>query len=320
MSHVPNLSVALHLGSWVDFQQSLSRALGVDLILLDPQGGVVAGARPEPLPCASLNPGGQVRHPACAAFYRSLSQAAPHEAVRCPFGLWVAVRPLAAGDRPVAYLAVEPTLAAATDEEPVRVATGAPTSALAPVVAPADLARRADVAAVAAQETLRALVERRLLGLARLEWSALYHLSRLVTSVHDPEAVVALVLNSLMLLYQPRAIWLAQAAGDELQVTHVRGPGAGDLMGRKVSVLFSPFREAWQARNPVVARVSALAPLEPAQGDADTEALVLLPLVSPTDRLGLLGLYLSTPRRKTACATWRSSPALLRWPWRTPGW
>lgn len=295
MNGVASLSLAVDLGAWVDFQQSLSRTLGLDLMLLDPQGGVVAGTRPDPLPCAALNPGGAVRHPACVAFYRAASPAAGPEAVRCPFGLWVAFRPLAAGDRPAAVLAVGPALAAAADEEGVRTATGAGPGAGAPVLAPPDLARRAQVVAVAAQETLRALLERRLLGLARLEWSALYHLSRLVTSVHDVEAVVALVLNSLVLLYQPRAVWLLQGTGDALQVTHARGPAAGDLLGRRVSPEAAPLRDAWQARNPVVAREGQpLADLGlPAVPDGG--ALVLLPLASPTVLLGLVGLSLPAP-------------------------
>ncbi|BDG62347.1 GAF domain-containing protein [Caldinitratiruptor microaerophilus] len=304
MSHVPNLTVDLHLGAWVDFQQALSRALGVDLALLDTLGGVVAGSRPDPLPCAALNPGGAVRHPACVAFYEAAARGrapavegvAPEDPLRCPFGLLVALRPLQSGDRPVAFLAVGPALASADDEAPVQAATGAGPGAVAPVVPPADLSRRADVAAAAAQETLRALVERRLLGLGRLEWSALYHLSRLVTSVHDSEAVVALVLNSLMLLYQPRALWLALRAGDGLVVTHVRGTDAAELAGRAVPLSVPPLRDVWQARTPVVDRSgAAVVAMAGAPPPDDGGVAVLLPLASPTDQLGVIGLHLPAP-------------------------
>jgi len=84
-------------------------------------------------------------------------------------------------------------------------------------------------------EVIRAVIEKNLLGSQNLVLNSIYEISRLLTSVTALDEIFELIINSLIIIFNPEFVFLGLNEGDTIKLVQAKGEGADQLKNKVLS-------------------------------------------------------------------------------------
>lgn len=246
-----NLLLSISLKYWQDFQDTLAKVTDSNVYIFDVSGSSFSRLSRPPKLCQEVNNDGKVANERCVSFYRSaLSSLEDKGVLTCPYGMRLHAYRLGTNAQKVGFLVVAPaqqtTRGSRTDEENA-------------------FAVKAQTIYQTVNEVLKAILEKNLLGLRRLELNSIYEISCLMTSIVELDKVLDLITNSLIIIYDAELCFVGLRENDKIKVAQAKGEYGAVLIGKE-----------WPMVHPVIARV--FSKVEPSS--VALEELMTLPGVS----------------------------------------
>lgn len=274
-----NILLSIPLKYWQDFQDSLVKISNMNIYVFDASGKPFSAFSQDVATCQSVNKGRVIQDAECMRFYQgaftTVQQGREGKIFTCPYGCKLHICSLGSHAQKIGYLAVHlPTPEAISD-------TGSQRYYL--------IQRVCQIV----NETLKAVIEKTVLGLQRLELSSIYEISNLLISTVELSKVAEFITNSLVILYNVDIVALGLYENGRIKVIQATGEYRDSLVGQEWSLETPPLSEAFLRGEPlsIEARDLKLPNGVNPFGKISTNRAIIYPLYS---FLGIVGLLLIT--------------------------
>jgi diguanylate cyclase (GGDEF)-like protein len=272
-----NLLLSLSVRYWQDFQDTLAKVLDANIYIFDANGGSFSQfSRPVAL-CQEVNRGGKIRNEKCIRFYESaLGSLQDKDIFTCPYGIRLYAYCLGTYAQKIGFLVITPTriITQVGGEEENTFVT------------------KAQTIYQTINEVLKAILEKNLLGLRRLELNSIYEISRLLTSTVELDKVLDLITNSLIIIYKAELSFVGLREGDKIRIAQAKGEYGHLLIGKEwpmvqplIEKVFSKVEPSFLSAEELVT-LPGLTGLEIAPGNE----IMVYPLWTALGAVGLLGI------------------------------
>jgi len=267
-----NLLLSISVKYWQDFQDTLAKVMDANIYIFDVNGGSFSRfSRPVEL-CQEVNKGGKIGNEKCIRFYKSaLGSLEDKDILTCPYGIRLYAYRLGTYAQKIGFLVITPARnkTRLEGEEKNTFVT------------------KANSIYQTINEVLKAILEKNLLGLRRLELNSIYEISRLMTSIVELDKVLDLITNSLIIIYKVELGFVGLREGDKIRIAQAKGEYGHLLIGKE-----------WPMVQPLIEQV--LSKVEPSS--LSIEELMTLP--------GLTGLEVAPGNEITVYPLWTALGAV----------
>lgn len=146
-------------------------------------------------------------------------------------------------------------------------------------------------------EILKAILEKNLLGLRRLELNSIYEISRLLTSTLELNKVLDLITNSLIIIYKADLSFVGLRDGDKIRIAQAKGGYGHLLIGCEWSMTQPLIEQVFSRVEPSSVSIEEFRVLPGLTGleVAPRNEIVIYPLWSALGATGLLGIVFPAP-------------------------
>lgn len=214
------LLLNLPLRYWQDFQDALSRAGNASIYLINAEGVPFSRLSQKTEPCIQVNQGETICNEKCLEFYSRVGTSLKsYQEVTCPFGVKAFAFPLFSSLQKIGTLFVAPLSSEILQNKEQKAAFFAKAKNFHQVTS----------------EVIRAVIEKNLLGSQNLVLNSIYEISRLLTSVTALDEIFELIINSLIIIFNPEFVFLGLNEGDALKLVQAKGEGADQLKNKVLS-------------------------------------------------------------------------------------
>ncbi|MEW5919975.1 MAG: GGDEF domain-containing protein, partial [Bacillota bacterium] len=141
-------------------------------------------------------------------------------------------------------------------------------------------------------EVLKAILEKNLLGLRRLELNSIYEISRLMTSIVELDKVLDLITNSLIIIYKVELGFVGLREGDKIRVAQAKGEYGHLLIGKEWPMVQPLIEQVFSKVEPSSLSLEELMTLPGLTGleVAPGNEIMVYPLWTALGAVGLLGI------------------------------
>lgn len=281
-----NILLSIPLKYWQDFQDSLAKISNTNIYVFDASGKPFSAFSQDVATCQSVNKGRAIQDAECMRFYQeaftTVQQGREGKIFTCPYGCKLHICALGSHSQKIGYLAVHlPTPEAISDAGNQRYYL---------------IQRVCQIV----NETLKAVIEKTVLGLQRLELSSIYEISNLLISTVELSKVAEFITNSLVILYNIDVVALGLHENGRIKVIQATGEYRDSLVGQEWSLETPPLSEAFLRGEPlsIEARDLKLPNGVNPLGKISTNRAIIYPLYSFPGIVGLL-LITYSPQETT---------------------
>ncbi len=272
-----NLLLSISVKYWQDFQDTLAKVMDVNIYIFDVRGGSFSRfSHPVEL-CQELNKGGKICNEKCLRFYKSaFSSLEDKDVLTCPYGIRVYVYRLGTYAQRIGFLVITPVRIknqVGSEEENVFVT-------------------KAHSIYQTINEVLKAILEKNLLGLRRLELNSIYEISRLMTSIVELDKVLDLITNSLIIIYKAELGFVGLREGDKIRIAQAKGEYGHLLIGKEWPMVQPLIEQVFSKVEPSSLSIEELRTLPGLTGleVAPGNEIMVYPLWTTLGAVGLLGI------------------------------
>lgn len=275
-----NLLLSISVNYWQEFQDTLARVMDANLYVLDVNGNFFSQfSKPLEL-CQKVNDGENVCNQKCLNFYETaLESLEDKDVLTCPYGVRIYACRLGTYYQKIGFLMISSSknIVQSGDENEKIFIT------------------KANSIYQTINEVIKALLEKNLLGLQRLELNSIYEISRLMTSVVELDKVLDIVINSLIIIYKAEMSFVGLREADKVVIAQAKGEYSNQLYGKE-----------WPLEQPLIEKVFSKVEhlslsLEKFLSLSDLtgvdvppgKKVMLFPLWSPLGAVGMLGIITS---------------------------
>lgn len=227
--------------------------------------------------CQEVNKGREPRDEKCISFYKSpLGSLEDKDILTCPYGIKLCAYRLGSYTQKIGFLVVTPTrLTTQVGREEENTFVTKSLNIYQTI-----------------NEVLKAILEKNLLGLRRLELNSIYEISRLMTSIVELDKVLDLIANSLIIIYKAELCFVGLREGSKIKVAQAKGEHGHLLIGQEWSLVQPLIEQVFSKIEPSSLSLEELRTLPGLTGveiAPETEILVY-PLWTALGAVGLLGI------------------------------
>lgn len=271
-----NILLNIPLRYWQDFQDSIARISNTNIYVFDVNGKAFSNFSQDVETCQRVNEGKTVRNEKCIHSYKSAFenlQDKEEGTFVCPYGYRLYIHSLGSHVQKIGYVAVNPL-------ESGNQSGGSESY----------LVQRASRICRTINEVLKAIIEKTVLGMRRLELNSIYEISNLLTSTVELSKAMELITNSLIILYDADIVILGLCEGDEIRLAQATGEYKDLLVGSRWSMDDPLMSKTFLKGEPLLVKVGDLKSLEGITSlKVDPESkVVMYPLYSFLGAVGLL--------------------------------
>ncbi|GAW91366.1 GGDEF domain-containing protein [Calderihabitans maritimus] len=272
-----NLLLSVSVKYWQEFQDTLAKVMDANIYIFDINGGSFSRFSLPVELCQEVNKGRELRNEKCISFYKSaLASLEDKDIVTCPYGIKLCAYRLGSYAQKIGFLVVAPTrlrTQVGLEEENTFVS-------------------KANSIYQTINEVLKAILEKNLLGLRRLELNSIYEISRLMTSIVELDKVLDLITNSLIIIYKAELCVVGLREGDKIKVAQAKGEHAQPLIGREWPLVHPLMEQVFSKVEPSFLSLEELRPLPGFAGVEVTPGaeILIYPLWTALGAVGLLGI------------------------------
>ncbi|WP_338832960.1 hypothetical protein MHLNE_17750 [Moorella humiferrea] len=277
-----NLLLSISLKYWQDFQDTLAEVMRATIYIFDVNGGSFSRfSRPVEL-CQQINKGSKICNEKCIRFYKSaLRSLEDKDILTCPNGIRLYAYRLGTYAQKIGFLVITSTRnnAQVSSEEENAFVT------------------KAYSIYQTINEILKAILEKNLLGLRRLELNSIYEISRLLTSTVELNKVLDLITNSLIIIYKADLSFVGLREGDKIRIAQAKGEYGHLLIGSEWSMTQPLIEQVFSKVEPSSLGFEQLITLPGFTGlelPPDNE-IIIYPLWTALGAVGLLGIVFPVP-------------------------
>lgn len=221
----------LPLRYWQGFQDALSRAGNASIYLINAEGVPFSRLSQKIEPCTQVNQGETICNEKCLEFYSRVSASLKsYQEVTCPFGVKAYAFPLFSSSQKIGTLFVAPLSSEILQNKEQK----------------ATFLAKAKNFHQITSEVIRAVIEKNLLGSQNLVLNSIYEISRLLTSVTALDKIFELIINSLIIIFNPELVFLGLSERDTIKLVQAKGEGADQLKNKVLS-----------ANDPLIRKISS---------------------------------------------------------------
>lgn len=272
-----NLLLSISVKYWQDFQDTLAKVMDANIYIFDVNGGSFSRFSLPVELCQEVNKGRVLRNEKCISFYKSVLSSLKDKAMlTCPYGLKLCAYRLGTYTQKIGFLVVtHPGLTTRAGREEENT-----------------FATKAHNIYRTINEVLKAILEKKLLGLRRLELNSIYEISRLMTSIVELDKVLDLITNSLVIIYQAELCFVGLREGNKIRVAQGKGEHGHLLIGKEWPLVQPLIEHVFSKVEPSSLSLEELRTLPGLTGvevTPETEILVY-PLWTTLGVVGLLGI------------------------------
>jgi len=272
-----NLLLNISVKYWQDFQDTLAKVMDANVYIFDVTGGSFSRFSLPVELCKQVNRGMVLRDKKCMSFYKSaLTSLEDKDMLTCPYGLKLCAYCLGGHAQKIGFLVVTPArpiTQVGLEEENTFV-------------------MKAHSIYQTVNEVLKAILEKNLLGLRRLELNSIYEISRLMTSIVELDKVLDLITNSLIIIYKAELCVVGLREGGKIRVAQAKGEHGHLLIGKEWPLVHPSIEQVFSKVEPSFLSLEELRTLPGFTGvevALDTGILVY-PLWTTLGPVGLLGI------------------------------
>jgi diguanylate cyclase (GGDEF)-like protein len=275
-----NLLLSVSLKYWQDFQDTLARVMDANIYLFDINGGSFSRFSREVELCKKVNKGEEICNEKCIRFYKDMLGSLEDKGTfTCPHGIRLYAYRLGTYTQKIGFLVITPTrmtTQVGSEEENTFIT-------------------KAHSIYQTINEVLKAILEKSLLGLRRLELNSIYEISRLLTSTVELEKVMDLITNSLIIIYKAELGFVGLREGDIIRVAQAKGEHGDLLTGKEWPMVHPLIEKVFSKVEPSCLSVDALMTLPGLSGlELDSgNKIMVYPLWTSLGAVGLLGIVFS---------------------------
>lgn len=275
-----NLLLSVSLKYWQDFQDTLAKAMNTNIYIFDTNANPFSKFSQQVEVCQDVNKGNKICNEKCIYFYKDvLSSVEDRGIFTCPYGIRLCVYRLGTYAQKIGFLIVAPNGSIAgtdVEEENIFVA-------------------KANNIYQTINEVLKAILEKNLLGLRRLELNSIYEISRLMISTVELDKVLELIINSLIIIYKIELGFIGLREGDKIKIAQAKGEYGHRLVGKEWSMVHPVVEKIFSTVEPSFLDIDELKTLD---GLTDLEInvgnkIMIYPLWTSIGAVGLLGIMFS---------------------------
>lgn len=215
-----NLLINVPLKYWQDFQDALAKAMDVNLYVIDNEGNLFSSFSQEMEICKNVNNNcKKVCNNNCITFYKKLIHSLNKiNKYKCPYGANIFIYPLRTPVQNIGYLVISPLESASLCTKEKETAFIAKSQYIYKTV----------------DEVLKSNLEKNLLGLQRLTLNSIYEISRLLTLMVDLNKVIGLIINSLVIIYNVKMVFIGLHERDKIKILQAKGEQGDQLANREL--------------------------------------------------------------------------------------
>jgi len=272
-----NLLLSISLKYWQDFQDTLAKVMDANIYIFDANGGSFSRfSRPVEL-CQEVNKGGKINNEKCIRFYKSaLGSLEDKDMLTCPYGIRLYAYRLGTYAQKIGFLVITPARnkTRVEGEEKNTFVT------------------KANSIYQTINEVLKAILEKNLLGLRRLELNSIYEISRLMTSIVELDKVLDLITNSLIIIYKVELGFVGLRESDKIRVAQAKGEYGHLLIGKEWPMVQPLIEQVFSKVEPSSLSIEELMTLPGLTGleVASGNEIMVYPLWTALGAVGLLGI------------------------------
>lgn len=272
-----NLLLNISVKYWQDFQDTLANVMDANIYILDTNGGFFSKFSLPVELCREVNKGRVLRDERCISFYKSaLGSLEDKDMLTCPYGIKLCAYRLGSYAQKIGFLIITPTkliTQVGREEENIFVT-------------------KAHSIYQTINEVLKAILEKNLLGLRRLELNSIYEISRLMTSIVELDKVLDLIANSLIIIYKVDLCFVGLREGDKIRIAQAKGEHSHLLTGTEWPLIQPLIEQVFSKVEPLSLSLEELRTLPGLTGVEVTPGteIIVYPLWSALGAVGLLGI------------------------------
>ncbi len=215
-----NFLLNLPLKYWQDFQDAISHATESCVYIVDQIGNPFSELSQRITPCAEVNNGKSIHSKECLDFYKNtVSSIDSPQIVTCPFKNKIQVFPIFSPTQKICTLLIAPLDKNIWENKELKAAFTAKTKNIY----------------YTATEVIRTTIEKNLIGSQSLILNSLHQITRLFISTVSLENVIELIINSLIIIFEPKMVFLTLRDGDNLKIVNAKGENIADLKDKVIS-------------------------------------------------------------------------------------
>lgn len=224
-----NLLLSVSVKYWQDFQDTLAKVMDASIYIFDANGSSFSQfSQPIEL-CQKVNRGEKISNEKCLRFYKSaLGSLENKDVLTCPYGVRLYAYRLGTYLQKLGFLVIS--------RNGIKTQVGGEEENI--------FLTKAQSIYQTINEVLKAILEKNLLGLQRLELHSIYEISRLMTSIVELDKVLDLITNSLIIVYKAELAFVGLREGDKIRVAQAKGEYGHLLIGKE-----------WPMVQPLIERV-----------------------------------------------------------------
>ncbi|MCL6557817.1 MAG: GGDEF domain-containing protein [Firmicutes bacterium] len=272
-----NLLLSISVKYWQDFQDTLAKVMDANIYIFDVNGGSFSRfSRPVEL-CQEVNKGGKISNEKCISFYKSaLGSLEDKDMLTCPYGIRLYAYRLGTYAQKIGFLVITPA------RNKTRVEGEEKNTFIT----------KANSIYQTINEVLKAILEKSLLGLRRLELNSIYEISRLMTSIVELDQVLDLITNSLIIIYKVELGFVGLREGDKIRVAQAKGEYGHLLIGKEWPMVQPLIEQVFSKVEPSSLSIEELMTLPGLTGleVAPGNEITVYPLWTALGAVGLLGI------------------------------
>jgi len=275
-----NLLLSVSLKYWQDFQDTLAKVMDANIYIFDINGGSFSQFSQEVELCKKVNKGGKICNEKCIRLYKDILESLEDKGTfTCPYGIRLYAYRLGTHAQKMGFLIITSTkirTQVGSEEENTFVTK---TRSIYQTI----------------NEVLKAILEKNLLGLRRLELNSIYEISRLLTSTVELEKVMDLITNSLIIIYKAELGFVGLREGDKIRIAQAKGDYGHLLIGKEWLMVQPLIEKFFSKVEPSFLSIDELMTL-PGLADLKVDSgnkIMFYPLWSSLGAVGLLGIMFS---------------------------
>ncbi|MDK2820857.1 MAG: hypothetical protein PWP31_822 [Clostridia bacterium] len=275
-----SLLLSVSLKYWQDFQDTLAKVMDANIYIFDINGGSFSRFSREVELCRKVNEGGKICNEKCIRFYKDIFGSLEDKGTfTCPYGMRLYAYRLGTYAQNIGFLIIAPTrISPRVDSEEENT-----------------FVTKAHSIYQTINEVLKAILEKSLLGLRRLELGSIYEISRLLTSTVELDKVMDLITNSLIIIYKAELAFVGLHEGGKIRIAQAKGDYGHLLIGKQWPMAQPLMEKFFSKVEPSFLSIDELRTL-PGLADLKVDSankIMFYPLWSSVGAVGLLGIVFS---------------------------
>lgn len=275
-----NLLLSVSLKYWQDFQDTLAKVMNTNIYIFDASANPFSKFSQRIGVCQDVNKGNKICNEKCIHFYKDILSFMEDKGIfTCPYGIRLYAYRLGTYAQKIGFLIVVPNESiTGTDieEENTFVA-------------------KANNIYQTINEVLKAILEKNLLGLRRLELNSIYEISRLLISTVEQDKVLELIINSLIIIYKIELGFIGLREGEKIKIAQAKGEYGQLLLGKEWSMVHPVMEKIFSKVEASFLDIDELKTLDGFTNleiDAGSK-IMIYPLWTSIGAVGLLGIMFS---------------------------